>query len=114
MNLTEEIYNRLTKYRKNLYSACYLDYVRLSSLQDKEELASIFKTIFNKDSGILSGCSRCILRDTKAMGELYFKDEKIKKEEEKKNKEKENTIEENGKEDNNKGRKVKRTKPKAD
>lgn len=87
MNLTEEIYNRLTKYRKNLYSACYLDYVRLSSLQDKEELASIFKTIFYKDSGILSGCSRCILRDTKAMGELYFKDEKIKKEEEKKNKE---------------------------
>lgn len=87
MNLTEEIYNRLTKYRKNLYSACYLDYVRLSSLQDKEELASIFKAIFSKDSGILSGCSRCILRDTKAMGELYFKDEKIKKEEEKKNKE---------------------------
>lgn len=88
MNLTEEIYNRLTKYRKNLYSACYLDYVRLSSLQDKEELASIFKAIFCKDSGILSGCSRCILRDTKAMGELYFKDEKIKKEEEKKNKNK--------------------------
>ena len=77
MNFTKEIYERLTKYRNSLYNACYLDYVRLTSIKDKEELSAIYKEHFNKDSGIMGGCSRCILRDCKALGKLYFEDEKV-------------------------------------
>lgn len=77
MNFTKEIYERLTKYRNSLYNACYLDYVRLTSMKDKEELSAIYKEHFGKDSGIMGGCSRCILRDCKALGKLYFEDEKV-------------------------------------
>lgn len=77
MNFTKEIYERLTKYRNSLYNACYLDYVRLTSMKDKEELSAIYKEHFSKDSGIMGGCSRCILRDCKALGKLYFEDEKV-------------------------------------
>lgn len=77
MNFTKEIYERLTKYRNSLYNACYLDYVRLTSIKDKEELSAIYKEHFGKDSGIMGGCSRCILRDCKALGKLYFEDEKV-------------------------------------
>lgn len=77
MNFTKEIYERLTKYRNSLYNACYLDYVRLTSVKDKEELSAIYKEHFKKDSGILSGCSRCMLKDAKALGKLYFEDEKV-------------------------------------
>lgn len=77
MNFTKEIYEKLTKYRNSLYNACYLDYVRLTSIKDKEELSAIYKEHFSKDSGIMGGCSRCILRDCKALGKLYFADEKV-------------------------------------
>lgn len=77
MNYTKEIYEKLTKYRNSLYNACYLDYVRLTSIKDKEELSAIYKEHFGKDSGIMGGCSRCILRDCKALGKLYFEDEKV-------------------------------------
>lgn len=77
MNFTKEIYEKLTKYRNSLYNACYLDYVRLTSMKDKEELSAIYKEHFKKDSGIMGGCSRCILRDCKALGKLYFEDEKV-------------------------------------
>lgn len=77
MNFTKELYDRLTKYRNSLYNACYLDYVRLTSIKDKEELSAIYNEHFKKDSGIMGGCSRCMLRDCKALGKLYFEDEKV-------------------------------------
>lgn len=80
MNYTKELYDRLTKYRNSLYNACYLDYTRLNTLDDKKELDLIYKTHFNKDSGILTGCGRCLLRDMKTLGKLYFEDEKVYKE----------------------------------
>lgn len=90
MNYTEEIYERLTKYRNSLYNACNFDYVRLTSVEEKNELAEIYKEHFKKDSGIIGGCSRCILKDCKALGKLYFEDEKVYKELELKSKDAEN------------------------
>lgn len=80
MVYTKELFERLTKYRGNMYSACYLDYARLNNYDDKKELAEIYKLHFKKDSGILSGCSRCLLRDLRELGKLYFQDEKEYKE----------------------------------
>lgn len=77
MNYTKELYDRLTKYRNSLYNAVYLDYTRLNSYDDKKEIAEIYKLHFKKDSGILSGCSRCLLRDMRELGKLYFADEKV-------------------------------------
>lgn len=100
--MTEEIFNRLTPYRKQLYTACNFAYVRLTSVKEKEDLAEIYKDNFNKESGIMGGCSRCILRDCKALGVQYFAIEKEKKEN-KENKENK-TIEEDGSNTKRKGR----------
>lgn len=102
MNLKKDIYDKLIPYREKLYTACYLDYIRLTNIKDKEELAKLFKEHFKVDSGILNGCNRCLIRDCKKLGNLFFADEKeykelelksesIEKEEVKNNKEKKAT-----------------------
>lgn len=77
LHYSKENYNRLTPYRKHLYNALNFSYVRLTSLKEKEELADIYKSHFNKDSDILNGCGRCLLRDCRTLGKLYFEDEKV-------------------------------------
>lgn len=77
LHYSKENYNRLTPYRKHLYNALNFSYVRLTTLKEKEELADIYKNHFNKDSDILNGCGRCLLRDCRTLGKLYFEDEKV-------------------------------------
>lgn len=80
MNYTKELYDKLTKYRDKLYTACQLDYVRLTSIEEKKALNDLYELAFNSKSGIMNGCSRCLLRDTKRLGVAYFADEKEYKE----------------------------------
>ena len=77
LHYSKENYDRLTPYRKHLYNALNFSYVRLTTLKEKEELADIYKSHFNKDSDILNGCGRCLLRDCRTLGKLYFEDEKV-------------------------------------
>lgn len=78
--MTQEQFNKLTKYRDNLYTATNLDYVRVQSAEDKKALHNLYKEIFDKDSGIIGGCTRCLIRDLKAIGKVYFEYEKQLKE----------------------------------
>ena len=95
LHYSKENYDRLTQYRKHLYNALNFSYVRLTTLKEKEELADIYKSHFNKDSDILNGCGRCLLRDCRTLGKLYFEDEKVYMELEQENKEnKENKTKE--------------------
>lgn len=80
MNYTKELYDKLTKYRQHFYTAVQLDYVRLTNIEEKKALNDLYELAFNSKSGILSGCSRCLLRDTKRLGVAYFADEKEYKE----------------------------------
>lgn len=82
--LKKEQFEALKEYRVQLYNTLYLDFIRLSSIKDKEILAKLYKEIFNKDSEIITGCNRCLLRDTKKLAQVYFDYEK-KIEEETKN-----------------------------
>lgn len=78
--MTQEQFNKLTKYRDSLYTATNLDYVRVQTIEDKQTLHNLYKEIFNKDSGIMGGCTRCLLRDIKTLGKSYFEFEKQLKE----------------------------------
>lgn len=80
MNYTKELYDKLTKYRQHFYTAVQLDYVRLTNIEEKKALNDLYELAFNSKSGIMSGCSRCLLRDTKRLGVAYFADEKEYKE----------------------------------
>lgn len=76
MNYTDEIYERLIEFDRQLYTSVQLDYVRFNSLDHKRRLADIYFDHFKKKSGIMDGCSRCMLRDTKQLAKLYFEDKK--------------------------------------
>lgn len=80
MNYTDKEFEKLTEFKDNLYAAKYCGYVRFGSREQKERLAAIYESHFGKKSGILNGCSRCLLNDTKALAELYFKDVKEREE----------------------------------
>lgn len=92
MNYTKELYDKLTPYRRNLYTAIQLDYVRLNTYEDKKILAEIYKSHFKKDSEILTGCSRCLLREVRQLGKLYFEDEKVYNENKEEKKEIDNDV----------------------
>lgn len=80
MNYTDKEFERLTEFKDNLYAAKYCGYVRFGSREQKERLAAIYESHFKKKSGILNGCSRCLLNDTRALADLYFADVKEKEE----------------------------------
>lgn len=80
MNYTKELYEKLTKFKNQLYNAVYLDYIRLTDISEKKALNDIYELAFNSKSGIMNGCSRCLLRDAKRLGVAYFADEKEYKE----------------------------------
>lgn len=77
MNYTQEIFNELTPYRVYLYTACYGNYVRFNSIQEKKALAEIYTKHFGKNSRIDNGCGGCTLTEMKQLGRLYFEDEKL-------------------------------------
>lgn len=76
MNYTKEQYDILTKYRNNLYTACYAKFIRMEGRAGLTELDEIYKNVFHTTSGIIGGCANCLLNACKKLGTLYFQDEK--------------------------------------
>lgn len=101
MELTKKQYSKLKKYDGKLYTALYCDFVRLVDRTAIDELDEVFRELFPNESGVKSGCSRCVLKAVKKLAERYFKDKKAYQEigKIKKTKEKDN----NGNDEGNKG-----------
>jgi DNA-binding Lrp family transcriptional regulator len=76
MELTKKQYSRLKKYDGKLYTALYCDFVRLVDRTAIDELDEVFRELFPNESGVKSGCSRCVLKAVKKLAERYFKDKK--------------------------------------
>lgn len=76
--MTEEIYNELMKdYERQLYTAKELSFVSFKNLKHKQRLSEIYAIIFNRKSGMMSGCGRCALRETREIAEVYYKEQTI-------------------------------------
>lgn len=76
--MTEEIYNELMEdYERQLYTAKELSYVSFKNLKHKQRLSEIYAIIFNRKSGMMSGCGRCALRETREIAEVYYKEQTI-------------------------------------
>lgn len=72
-------YSILKEYEPQMQSAINGNYVRALGSQSREKLAVVYKEIFNRDSGFISGCGSCILRNLKELAEVYFEfQEKLK------------------------------------
>ena len=72
-------YSVLKQYETQIQSALNSNYVRALGSQSREKLAVVYKEIFNKESGFISGCGSCILRNLKELAVPYFEfQEKLK------------------------------------
>lgn len=69
----EEIFNQMAEYEDVFYTAVNCDFVRMGGYERKKAVSDLYSKVFNKKSGILDGCGRCLLNDTKRLGEVYFK-----------------------------------------
>lgn len=78
MKLTIEDYNKIAEYEKEFSHAINEGYFRIVNRNLLVEYAAIYKRVFNRDSKILNGCSRCILADIKRLATVYFKDKEEK------------------------------------
>ena len=101
--MKQEQYKKLKDYEQQLTTALYCDYARNITIKGLEILNSVYKELFNKDSGLGSGCGKCQLKALKEIAKEYFNykeklEDKMAKAREGKNKEDNNTIVE---EDNN-------------
>lgn len=76
--MTEEIYNELMEdYERQLYTAKELSFVSFKNLKHKQRLSEIYAIIFNRKSGMMNGCGRCALRETREIAEVYYKEQTI-------------------------------------
>lgn len=82
MKLTEEQYNKIQEYEKDFHHALYENYFRIINRKLLVDYAAIYKRVFNRDSKILNGCSRCILQDIKLLAKAYFDDKEEKSKQE--------------------------------
>lgn len=72
-------YSVLKQYETQMQSALNSNYARALGSQSREKLAVVYKEIFNKESGFISGCGSCILKNLKELAVPYFEfQEKLK------------------------------------
>lgn len=72
-------YSILKQYETQMLSALNGNYARALGSQSREKLAVVYKEIFNRDSGFISGCGSCILKNLKELAVPYFEfQEKLK------------------------------------
>ena len=76
MKLTIEDYNKIAEYEKEFSHAINEGYFRIVNRNLLVDYSAIYKRVFNRDSKILNGCSRCILQDIKMLANIYFNDKK--------------------------------------
>lgn len=82
--LTRKQFEKMTPYRQHLWTAVNCSYARAVGMDGFEALNEVYKELFRKDSGLITGCSRCRLNSLKELGKLYFEYEKRLAEETKK------------------------------
>ena len=70
--ITKEQYERMLPYEQHLFTAVNCDYARNVTEEGFKVLDEVFKEVYKRDSGLLSGCSRCRLRGLKDLGQLFF------------------------------------------
>lgn len=84
--MTIKQYSVLKNYEYQLKTASENNYVRALGTQSREILANVYKEIFNRESGFISGCGSCILRNLRELAPLYFEfQEKLKHKKDKDN-----------------------------
>lgn len=72
-------YSILKEYEPQMTTAINGNYARALGSQSREKLAVVYKEIFNRDSGFISGCGSCILKNLKELAVPYFEfQEKLK------------------------------------
>ena len=77
MNIKQ--YSILKEYEPQMTTALNGNYARALGSQSREKLAVVYKEIFNRDSGFISGCGSCILKNLKELAVPYFEfQEKLK------------------------------------
>lgn len=76
MKLNTEDYNTIAQYETEFAHSVNENYFRIVNRNLLKNYADIYKRVFNRDSKILNGCSRCILQDIKALATIYFQDKK--------------------------------------
>lgn len=76
MNYSKEDYEFLKTIEDKLYTACYCQFVRLSSRADMVKADEIYRRVFHTDNGIIGGCNHCVYEACKKLGKLYFEDKK--------------------------------------
>lgn len=87
-------YSILKNYEYQMQTAIDSNYVRALGTQSREVLASVYKDIFNRESGFISGCGSCILKNLRELAPLYFEfKEKLKNRNNKNNTDKDGTEE---------------------
>ena len=70
--ITKEQHDRLAKYHQQLDTAYHLNYLRNLGREAVNELDIIYQEIFNQPSKLKSGCSACVMQETKRLAKEYF------------------------------------------
>ena len=70
MNLTIGDRSKLKKYEKYLETAFYHSYVTGMTMAEKIDIESVYSKYFTEKLSI--GCSACIMKMLKCLGNLYF------------------------------------------
>ena len=88
--MTVKQYSVLKQYEQQMKSAVNGNYARALGSQSREKLAVVYKEIFKRDSGLLSGCGNCVLKNLKELAAPYFEFQEKLKHRNKDTKDKEN------------------------
>lgn len=68
----EAVFKRLESYEDILRRAYYENYFRDLCDSHKRELNTLYNSLFGGGSKITHGCSTCVLKDLRRIGEWYF------------------------------------------
>lgn len=63
----------MAEYEDVFYTAVNCDFVRMGGYERKKAVSDLYSKVFGKKSGIMDGCGRCLLNDTKRLGEVYYR-----------------------------------------
>lgn len=70
--LTKEQYEKLLPYEHHFFTAINGDYARSVTTEGFQIINSVYKEIYGRDSGLVTGCNRCRLRGLKEIGKLFY------------------------------------------
>lgn len=70
--IDDDIFRDMEEFKDNFFVSIHNNFVRFNNIAQKERLAAVYERVFGRKSGILNGCSRCLLNDTKALARVYY------------------------------------------